>query len=308
MKIFHLLKGLVSSIRLPNLVIICLSLYLVRYTIVKSILEYTGYSSSVTDDAYIFLVCATLFIAAAGYVINDYFDKEIDAVNKPGKNYTATLLSSGSTIALYIFLNLAGFILIWYFGELVNKRYVLLVFIFSAGLLYFYSSSYKKMFLVGNIIISFLAALTIALSILFDSQALLSEPVKLLVISYALFAFLMTLIREIIKDCEDMHGDEAFGSATLPVIAGIKNARIISSCLTAIVLSLIIYIQVIQLQWLNIVSFAYTIIFIEVPLLLLIVRSFTATKKSDDTWNSRLSKIIMVTGILSMLVFQLTSE
>ncbi len=308
MKAILLLKGIFSSIRLHNLAIICLSLFLVRYAIVKPILELTGYSSAVADEQYILLVCATVFIAAAGYIINDFFDKEIDVINKPHKNNIGIVLSSKAIIVLYMFMNIAGLFLIWYFGELTGKRYALLVFIFSAGLLYFYSSSYKKMLLVGNIIISFLAALTISLSILFDSQALLSEPVKLLVSAYAIFAFAMTLIREIIKDCEDISGDQAYGATTLPVVSGVKIARIIAGTITIIVLITIIYIQVMQQQWLNIISFSYSIICIQLPLIFLMIRNFTAKNKNDDKWNSRLSKIIMVTGLLSMLIFQLTSN
>ncbi len=302
------ISGVFSTIRFQNLVIICLSLYLARYAIISPILEYTGYTSSISNTNYALLVVATLFIAAAGYVINDFFDTGIDAINKPGKNKTGILISRQGAILLYVLLNLTGFIIIWYFGFIQGIRYPLLLFIFSAGLLYFYSSSYKKMFLVGNVVVSFLAALTIGLSILFDHQALLSEPVKLLIPAYAMFAFMMTLIREIIKDCEDVEGDSAFGATTLAVVAGPKTAHIIASLLTAIVFGCIVYIQVLQVQWLNRVSFLYTVTLIELPLLILMIRELSAKTQQDAAWNSRLAKWVMVTGIGSMLVFQLSSN
>ncbi|MDQ3051070.1 MAG: geranylgeranylglycerol-phosphate geranylgeranyltransferase [Bacteroidota bacterium] len=302
------LTGVFSIIRFQNLVIISLSLYLARYAIITPILDYTGYASSINNSNYSLLVVATLFIAAAGYVINDYFDTGIDTINKPGKNKTGILITRQGAIVLYVLLNLAGFSIIWHFGFLQGIRYPLLLFIFSAGLLYFYSSSYKKMFLVGNLVVSFLTALTIGLSVLFDHQALLSEPVKLLISAYALFAFMMTLIREIIKDCEDVEGDSVFGATTLAVVAGTKTAHVIASLLTAILLGSIVYIQVLQAQWQNLVAFLYTVVLIQLPLLVLMIRGLLSKTKKDENWNSRLAKLIMVTGIGSMLVFQLSSN
>ncbi len=308
MKNGTLLKGIFSMIRFPNLVIICLSLYLTRYTIVKPILGYTGISSSISDQAYLLMVAATLLIAAAGYVINDYFDTGIDAINKPGKNKTGTFLPRKAALILYVFLNISAFVIIWYFGHLQGIRYPILIYLLSAGLLYFYSSSYKKMLLTGNLVIAFLSALTIGLSILFDQQALLSEPVKLLITAYALFAFLMTLIREIIKDCEDAAGDGVFGANTLPVLFGIKTAHIVAALLTAIMLVTIAYIQVVQNQWQNKISFIYTTACIQTPLLILMIRNVVAKTTAHDKRNSILAKMIMVTGLFSMLIFHLSSN
>jgi 4-hydroxybenzoate polyprenyltransferase len=308
MKAVIFLKNIFSTIRFTNLVIICLSLYLVRYTIIKPILGITGTVSSITDNAYLLLVISTLFIAAAGYVINDYFDVKIDAVNKPGKNKTGTEISRRLSITLYIFLNVASFVIMWYFGELQGIRYPVLIYFISAGLLYFYSASYKKMFLAGNLIVSFLAALTIGLSILFDKEALRSEPVKLLVTAYASFAFIMSLIREIIKDCEDIAGDKLYGATTLPVVAGVKSAHFVAALLTLLTAGAIIYIQVMQMQWQNMLSFAYTILLIQLPLLILSYRILRFMSNADDKINSRVAKLIMVTGLFSMPVFLITSN
>jgi len=254
------------------------------------------------------LVIATVFIAAAGYVINDYFDTAIDAINKPGKNITGTLLSRKTILNLYLALNVAALIIIWYFGHLQGINYPVLVFFLSAGLLYFYSASYKKMLLIGNLVISFLSAITISLSILFDQNAFVSEPVKTLVIAYTLFAFLMTFVREIIKDCEDAAGDSVFGANTFPLVAGKNAAHVSAAMLGAIILGTVVYIQVGQMQWQNKISFFYTIAFIEVPLIWLIIGNILAKTKVHDKRNSAIAKFIMVTGLFSMLIFQLTSN
>ena len=302
-----IIKGTFSAIRFPNLVIICISLFLVRYSIVKPILSYSGTGSSVSDTNYWLLIAATLLIAAAGYIINDHYDAGIDAINKPGKNLSGTLFPNRTIITVYIIFNAGAFVISWIFGERQGIKYALPVFLLSAGLLYFYSLSYKKLFLLGNVVIAFLSSLIIGLSIIFDKQALLSDTIKLLVIAYALFAFLISLIREIIKDCEDAEGDKKFGAATLPLVTGLKTARMIAAFLSFLMFGTILYIQVAQLQWQNIILFIYTCLFIQLPLLVLMYRNVTAKTKTNDSWNSRLTKIIMVTGLLSMLVFQITS-
>ena len=294
--------------RLPNLVIICLSFLLIRHSVVLPILEYTGVESSISGASYLLLIIATILLAAAGYIINDYFDIDIDAHNKPGKNKIGLVISKNTAIVTYVILNVAAFALIWHFGNTQGIKYPLLIFILSAGLLYFYSSHYKKMLLTGNIAIAVLSSLTILLPVLFDHAAWSSPPVKLLVFAYAAFAFIMTLIREIIKDCEDVKGDATYGAITLPVFAGINTTRIIVACLCVLVAGAILYIQVLQTQWQNLISFAYTVLLIQLPLIVLASRNVIAKSKENDKWNSRLSKIIMVTGIISMLVFQLSSQ
>src|SRR5262245_29327926 len=154
------------SVRPLNLFITALAMFMARYTVILPILDAAGLASSVTNGDFIYLVIATLLIAAGGYLVNDYFDRGIDAVNRPGTNMTGIAITPRQTLVLYISLTLIGLITSWYFGELSGKRYVLLVHLFSSGLLYFYSQSYKKMFLAGNLVISFLSGLVLMLTVL----------------------------------------------------------------------------------------------------------------------------------------------
>lgn len=307
MKIIALIRDVFSTIRFPNLAIICLSFYLIRYTIILPILEMNGLPSSIPGLAYSILTLATLLIAAAGYIINDYFDTGIDRINKPGKNKIGSSLPNNQAIVLYVVLNLAGIFASWYFGNMMGVRYPLLVFVITAGLLYFYSSSYKKMLLTGNLLIAFLSALTIGLTIMFDSASLNSETIVILVSAYALFAFMMSLVREMIKDCEDMKGDSVFGSSTLPIMFGTKLTRFIVSILLFTTVSSILWIQVTQSQWENLLSFCYTTCFIQLPLLFVGYRNLIAKTSVDDHRNSNYVKAIMVTGLFSMLIFYITS-
>lgn len=300
------LKIIFAITRSLNLLIVCTAFYLIRYTIIKPILGFDEASSSVSDELYFLMVFSTLLIAAGGYVINDYFDTGIDMINKPGKNIVGKTISKKSALLIYSFLTLLGLAGAFVFGHLSGMRYAGLVFILCTGLLYFYSASYKKMFLVGNLIISFLTALTIGLSILFDKNSLNSKPIVTLILAYTAFAFMLTLIREIIKDCEDAQGDYVFSANTLPIVTGIKTAHWIVASLCLLSIMAITAIQIKQVQWEDKISFSYIIVFIQLPLLYLTFKNITAKNQKDDHFNSKISKIIMVTGLFSMLIFYLS--
>jgi len=307
MKFTTLISAVFSTIRTGNLLMICLTLFLIRYTIILPILELDNNTSALGNYVYTVLVVAIVFIAAGGYVINDYFDSGIDAINKPGKNKIGNTVPRKSTLSIYLLLTFAGLIISWYFGELAGFRYPLLIILICAGFLYFYSSAYKKMFLVGNVIVSLLTSITIYLPLLFDENARTASPIIILISAYAVFAFLLTLIREIVKDCEDAEGDHAFGASTFPIISGIKTARITAAILTLITLSILIWIQIKSQQWDDLLSFIYIALFVELPLLFLTFKIVKSKSKDDDHSCSTIAKLIMLTGILSMPVFYYSS-
>lgn len=306
MKILSEIKSIAKLTRAGNLVIIALSLFLVRYLVVKPFLLLENIESSVTDLQYSLLTLAIVLIAAGGYVINDIFDVQIDAINKPGKNLVGTHYSKKTARILYGALTVSGIVTAVFFGEGTGVKYSILIVAFSAGLLYFYSSGYKKMFLAGNLTISFLTGLNIFSSILFDNTSLHNESVLTIVTAFTVFAFLMTLGREIIKDCEDSQGDENFGATTLPVVAGLKTGRITAALVFSIVLALLIWIQLSLKQWEDLISFGYVVIFIQIPLLYLIITSALSKSASADHKSSIIAKIIMITGLMAMVIFNIS--
>lgn len=295
-----------SLIRTGNLLMVALIFLLLRHTVILPILDAESLSSSVNNFSFTILLLSTILIAAGGYVINDILDVRADAINKPGKNPVGDSISRFTAYVLYVVFTLAGIGSAFYFGELNGTRYAALVFMLSSGLLYFYSQSYQKMMLLGNVVIALLSALTVMLPMLFDRMALQNEAVKMIVIAYAIFAFLMTLSREMIKDCEDMEGDGLVGAGTMPLVMGTSPVRKIAGLITFSVFLLILLIQISQQQWTAPVSFFYVTLFIQIPLLILAFRSFTAGGKRQDAINSLLNKLIMLTGILSMIIFNLS--
>src|SRR5665647_485275 len=237
------MKEILKLIRWQNLTIVVLTMVLMRYAVLEPVvskigvilLKGTGQEIPMSLQFpwydFVLLVATTVFITAGGYVINDYFDIKTDLINK-GKVIVGTKIPRRQAMMWHNIFNIAGvatgFYISWKAG------YILLgaIFLIVSGLLYFYSASYKRQFLIGNIIVAILTAMVPMLVVFYEWPALykyyavnaISLP-KINIIVYwiggfALFAFLTNLIREIIKDIEDFEGDIAYGRNTVPVVIG----------------------------------------------------------------------------------------
>lgn len=223
-------------VRWPNLLITALTMCLVYHCIVR--MESTL--------MFMLLVVSMLLIQAGGYVINDIFDKEIDSVNKPGKLIVGRVFTERQSKIFYIALTIIGLgcalaASIMALGKSFITVFAIMVLL--ACLLYTYSSRYKKELVVGNVIVSLSVAFAVFLPWLFEMLYIsrhelllraLSQQMQLslhIVLIYTVFAFLMTLIREIVKDMEDMEGDRRQNCRTIPIVWGVKAARIIVTML-----------------------------------------------------------------------------
>ncbi len=272
------IRALIRLTRFWNLVIIGLSQYFAALFLIDRNLIY--------DWRLFVLAASTVIIAAAGYIINDYYDIKIDLINKPqrvviGKSITRRYALFFHSVLVVIGVGL-GFVISWRIG-VVN--------FLSAFLLWWYSNSLKRQPFIGNLVVAVLTSISILLiDILYYSD-------NLLVIIYALFAFFMTLIREILKDMEDLRGDNTFGCKTLPIVWGIRKTKgMIYSLLVLLSASvLLLNTRFVQLP------FYYFVIFLYVPLGLLVLRLIRADTRKDFYWLSQWCKIIMLLGILSMV-------
>jgi 4-hydroxybenzoate polyprenyltransferase len=294
-------------IRLPNLLIIALTQYLIRYTIIIPILTVYGLTSSLSEINFFLIVLSTILIAAGGYIINDYHDQQIDLINKPERVIIGKTVSKKQGIIFYAALSATGIAIGIYLSFVHNVPLIWQINFISAALLWLYSSMLKKIFLIGNVLISLLSSLS--LLIIFISEKIIQtnevKETKYLIIAYSIFGFIMTWIREVIKDLEDKEGDLIFDRKTLPIVAGEVFSKWFAVLLIFVVLYSLMFIQYKQQQWHDKISFAYVIAGIELPLIVLFVLLLRANTKKQYTVSSRLTKVIMVTGILSMLVFYL---
>lgn len=299
-------KVLWSTLRGWNLLMILLIMLLVRHTVVLPLLNYEGLSSSLSDNRYLLLMLATVLIAAGGNLINDIFDTRADSINKPGQNPVGSLITKTSANILYFILTGAGLISGWFAAKGLSENSFYYIFPLCAGLLFFYSYSYKNIPLLGNLIIALLASASVMITILFDTTAFHPGGVSTLVAGYAVFAFLMTLAREIIKDCQDINGDNTVNSRTLPVVSGVTFSRRMAAFVLMMVLSMLTWVQIYSQQWENMPAFVYVVCAVSLPLLVLIIRTWLSDSTWRDRQNSVMAKWIMLSGILSMAVFYAT--
>lgn len=172
-----------------------------------------------------FLILATFFIAAGGYIINDYFDVKIDLINKPNKVIIGKGIPRKYALLIHTVLSSIGVA----FGFFAGLK-VMIVCVFCSGLLWVYSAFLKREAFWGNIVVAFLGSVSL-LMIYFHAKEGLS-----ILILFSLFAFFGTWIREIIKDMEDIKGDRENGCRTLPVIWGIPKTRSMVIILTIILI------------------------------------------------------------------------
>jgi 4-hydroxybenzoate polyprenyltransferase len=263
---------------------------------------------------FILLVLATTLITAAGYVINDYFDIKTDLINR-GKVLVGTSIPRRQAMMWHNILNISGVVLGFYISWRAGYIWMGVLFLLVSGLLYFYSASYKRQFLIGNIIVAFLTAMVPLLVVLYEAPSLyryyalnaLQMP-DLSIIFYwvggfALFAFLTTLTREIIKDIEDFEGDVAYGRSTVPVVIGILTARILSACLALITIAILSIIWYLYIH--DIITLIYISVTVAAPLVFVIFQLIVSKSRSQLHFASLVMKIVMVTGILYSVVVKL---
>ena len=292
-------------VRWKNLVIIVLTQYLIRYTLLIPFVELL----SLNDIQFLLLVISTILVASAGYIINDYFDIKVDQLNDR-KVIVGRTIKRREAMALHFLFSGIGVSIGFYLGFKVGMWNLGFINLFSAVALWLYSTNYKRNYLTGNLLISLLSALVLLIVALYDIIPVIEQNdinsivVFKIICFYAAFAFITTLIREIVKDLEDLEGDQKMGYQTYAIISGKKKAKNIVLFLSLITIFGITWILFSQIKT-DLYSFLYVLFFIETPFLFFVWKLKQAEKSVDFNLLSGLIKIIMLTGTVSMLVFVL---
>ncbi len=298
--------------RWPNLLIIGLIFLLAKTQLVDPIAELSGVVSCISDLHWILLALATMFIAASGNVVNDIFDQNIDFHNKPGRIIVGNTISEEKAWNFYYALGSiglgAGMFLCWDLGNISNS----LIFMLSAGGLYFYSYSYKRQFLIGNLVVAFLAGLVpflpLYIQMMCTPDLWMELPWAPVLVALAFFSFLTTLIREIIKDMEDIKGDQLLKCTTLPIVLGVKVTKVIVVALVMLLMSSIVSLQTVWYADDNRLMFWYFLVAVQLPAAAIILLVMMGKTSKDFRLASKLSKVLMVGGILSLIVFRWTLQ
>lgn len=277
---FRFKRFVVSFARLTrvwNLLVIALAQYLTAGFLINF--------KTVVDPKLFILSLSTVMIAAGGYVINDYYDIKIDLINKPQRVVIGKSITRRYAILFHTLLSFFGILL----GFLLSWKIAAVNFV-CVTVLWWYSNSLKRQPFIGNFVVALLTGIAIWLV---DS---LYKTGHMLIISYASFAFFITLIREIIKDMEDMKGDQTFGCQTLPIVWGMRRTKSLIYGILALFLMTIILIN----YYFENLPLHYFLLFLFIPMLWFLIRLIGADTKKDFSWLSGFCKIILLLGILSM--------
>jgi 4-hydroxybenzoate polyprenyltransferase len=295
-------------IRWPNLVFIFLTQVLFYYVILLP-----GYGllqpNKLTPLLFYLLSVSSVLIAAAGYIINDYFDLNIDRVNKPKRLVVDKLIKRRWTILWHWILSGIGVLLGFYVSYALRNPIVGFANLGCVILLWFYSTTFKRKLLIGNILISLLTAWVILVlytaEIRITSSPVFRDTISRLfkfAIVYSSFAFIISLIREVVKDIEDMDGDAKYGCRTMPIVWGVNVAKVFAGTWIVVLLGALVILQfyVLQKAWWPVIL--YGALFLDLPLLWILRKLYQAQTKKDYHLLSNVIKGVMLAGILSMLI------
>ena len=300
------MKNFFKLIRYQNLLLLALMQLVFRY----GFLNLQHINLALSDFQYVLVVLATVLIAAAGYVINNIFDQETDNDNKPANVIVGKGISETAAYNLYAALNITGVGIGFYLSNVIGKPGTAAIFIIVAATLYLYASIFKQMLVVGNLIVALLLALSVLIVPVFDLYPITNESNQKgmatlfsVIFDYAVFAFLINFIREIVKDLEDINGDYNQGMNTLPIALG-------KSRTTKLVFGLSIIPIVLLLVYTNkyfftnnlLIAVIYTLALVISPLIYFSVKMLSAKTSKDFHHLSTVLKLVILSGVLSIAV------
>jgi 4-hydroxybenzoate polyprenyltransferase len=296
-------------IRYQNLLMLALMQLIFRY----GFLELQNIPLALTHWQFTLLVLATVCIAAGGYIINNIFDIETDSQNKPENVIVGKFISETKAYNLYIGFTVIGVSIGFYLSNIINKPSFASIFIIIATTLYFYATNLKQSLLMGNFIVALLLSFSVIIIGIFDlypitnleNQSIMGLLFRIL-LDYAIFAFIINFIREIVKDLQDYEGDLNQGMNTLPIVFGMKRTSKLVFGLSFIpIICIVYYINTNLFSSGLVYATLYGLVFILAPLLYFSIKMWSATSTKDFHHLSTVLKWILLFGIFSIVVITL---
>ena len=304
-----------NLVRYKNLIIIILMQVLLRYGLIIPILTKYGITPALSGINFFLLILATVLLAASGNVINDYFDLRTDKINRPENVIVGKKVKRRVALLLHVLFSFAGVFIGLYLAYITRKENYVFLFVFIPAILWAYSTSLKKQFLIGNLTIALLTAIVPYLVVSLEFAALEQVHGREIVnttacslawfwtTGFAFFAFITNLTREIIKDIQDIEGDKAVGCKTLPVEMGIPYSKAVVSVLSlaSVIVVWLIYFFIKDLKAIP-YSAEYLLIFITLPYLYLTYLTISLKEPRDFKKASNICKWIMLFGVLFIIM------
>lgn len=300
-------------IRIENLLIIAITQVCMKYLVFAPLNEYSNF----TTGLFLISLSSTILIAAAGYIINDYFDVKTDKINRPETVVIDVTIKRRWAMILHIVFNAIGLLLGFYLALKCRSLMLLTFQILSIILLWFYSTHFKKQLLVGNIVVSLLTATIPLMPMVYDYYLIgqidplvslfIGDFIKTLVIivlGYSVFAFLTSFAREVIKDMEDYKGDILTGGKTMPIVWGMITSKVVTFFIIIITIGLLLLASFKFYKENQYVGVYYILGVVIFPLILLLIQTIRAKTSKDFKMASLLIKFIMVVGIAFTIIIK----
>ena len=307
------IKPYLKLLRVGNLAFLAVLLYVMEKWVATPLLQVEKFPELMPWWVLLLLILSTLCVAAGGYVINDYFDVKIDRINRPDDMIVTRVISRETAMHWFYALTtigiVAGLAVAWW----ARSWNLLFIYIVIPGLLWFYSASYKRMLLVGNLIVAFISALVPLLVAILQAdylkhlyhEALAYTPIvgQLYVWlgGFALFSFLLTWSREVVKDMEDIEGDREMECRTMPIVWGEKTSKVVVTLLVIITMALIAYwawcVLPFPMGWRTLTG-RFVIFGLLVPMVCVLVLLWSAGTKRELHTVQQVLKFVMFLGTM----------
>lgn len=297
-------------IRYKNLLLIALMQLMIRYGFLVPQQGPLGLS----QFSFVLLIIATLAVAAGGYIINDIFDQNTDAINKPHKRIVGVSVSESQAYSLYAGLTIVGVGIGFYLANSIERPNFAAFFIIIAASLYYYATTLKPLFLIGNFVVALILASSILIVGIFDllpvtdadNQAEMRRLMGI-VFDYALLGFFLHLLREIVKDLEDYEGDWNQGMRTMAIQLGVTKTTKAVALLTIIPIALLLYytITYFLMNDLHLIAI-YCLTFVLAPMCFFAIKIWNASTKKEFATLSTFLKWIVFFGIFILPILDYT--
>lgn len=292
-------------LRPKNLIIVGITQWILYHYIILTFVEQPAL------NAYLFslLVLDTILIAAGGYVINDIVDAEVDQVNKPIKTYIPSQISLKTAYYYYFLLLSIGFLLAFYIAYSIDNLPLVIIYPSACIFLYLYSFKYKNSIIIGNVMVSIFVALVSGIILFAERNSVgnLSNQTQMwlvieLFFTYMVFSFMVNMIREIIKDIEDVEGDNKAGLLTYPIKYGINAAKNLASLFSLVTIILLIVWMLVTDIPMDLRMYVFLLLLVASPLVVIIQILTKTTSKRDFSKISAILKYVMLAGLVSIIL------
>lgn len=309
------MKDIARLVRLPNLLMIAFVQFSIQKAVITPIMQKYGFDLPENSVYLYMLIVATVLIAAGGYIINNYFDIKIDSINNPDKVVVGKSVSKRAAMLIYQIVTAMGVVVGLALAHLIKNYSLAFVFVVVPGVLWFYAASYKRQFLIGNLMVAFCSALVLITVALLEVGTLEQAYTKLLYSTplpkeiyawtgaFAMFSFISTLVRELIKDMQDIEGDGEMECRTVPIKIGIANTKIWVNVIILSIILLLLYALYFLIPIQDTINARFVWIGLVLPFgfLAYLVQTSHSSKAFEQA--ATFAKYIMLVGVLYSYVF-----